>query len=143
VNAAIFIILVTSVYYIEIEDSACGLTYEQQNILFQPFLQADSSSYRKKGGQALVYGSNNGSQKERIYFLVIKEPLQDWEVNEISRDMLQNDHAINVIGDNTDLPELLNLGITAQNIIIIIISNRQHKINEDIHIITSPLVLIR
>jgi hypothetical protein len=80
-------------------------------------------------------------KKERIYFLVIKEPLQDWEVNEISRDMLQNDHAINVIGDDTDLPELLNLGITAKNIIII--SDRQHKINEDIHLITSPLVLIR
>jgi hypothetical protein len=38
---------------------------------------------------------------------LIKEQLQDWEVNIISRDLLQNDHAINVISDDTNLPELL------------------------------------
>jgi signal transduction histidine kinase len=36
--------------YIEVEDSGCGLSYQQQNILFQPFVQVDSSSSRKKGG---------------------------------------------------------------------------------------------
>jgi signal transduction histidine kinase/CheY-like chemotaxis protein len=39
--------------YIEVEDSGCGLTYEQQNFIFQPFVQADSTSSRKKGGTGL------------------------------------------------------------------------------------------
>lgn len=38
---------------IEVEDSGNGLTYEQQNILFQPFVQIDASSTREKGGTGL------------------------------------------------------------------------------------------
>lgn len=38
---------------IEVEDSGNGLTYEQQNILFQPFVQVDASSSREKGGTGL------------------------------------------------------------------------------------------
>jgi two-component system, sensor histidine kinase RetS len=38
---------------IEVEDSGNGLTYEQQNILFQPFVQVDASSTREKGGTGL------------------------------------------------------------------------------------------
>lgn len=38
---------------IEVEDSGSGLTYEQQSILFQPFVQVDSSSTREKGGTGL------------------------------------------------------------------------------------------
>jgi CheY-like chemotaxis protein len=68
---------------------------------------------------------------------LIQEQLQDWKVNIIGRDMLKYNHAINVISDNTNLPELLNLGIPAKNIIII--SDNQHTINEDINTITSPI----
>lgn len=39
--------------YIEVEDSGCGLTLEQQNVLFQPFVQIDGSSSREKGGTGL------------------------------------------------------------------------------------------
>lgn len=38
---------------IEVEDSGNGLTLEQQSILFQPFVQVDSSSSREKGGTGL------------------------------------------------------------------------------------------
>ncbi len=38
---------------IEVEDSGNGLTYVQQNILFQPFVQVDASSTREKGGTGL------------------------------------------------------------------------------------------
>lgn len=38
---------------IEVEDSGSGLTFEQQSILFQPFVQIDSSSTREKGGTGL------------------------------------------------------------------------------------------
>lgn len=38
---------------VEVEDSGNGLTYEQQNILFQPFVQVDASSSREKGGTGL------------------------------------------------------------------------------------------
>ncbi len=38
---------------IEVEDSGNGLTDDQQNILFQPFVQVDSSSSREKGGTGL------------------------------------------------------------------------------------------
>lgn len=38
---------------IEVEDSGNGLTFEQQNILFQPFVQVDASSSREKGGTGL------------------------------------------------------------------------------------------
>lgn len=37
----------------EIEDSGHGLTYKQQTLLFQPFVQIDSSSTREKGGTGL------------------------------------------------------------------------------------------
>jgi signal transduction histidine kinase/CheY-like chemotaxis protein len=169
--------------YIEVEDSGCGLTYQQQNILFQPFVQVDSSSSRKKGGAGLglaiskrltrlMQGDigvhslpgkgakfwftatikiiekerNNQffSDKSVCVLLTskyqetfIQEQLQDCKVNIIGRDMLKYNHAINVISDNTNLPELLNLGIPAKNIIII--SDSQHKINKDIQIITSPI----
>jgi signal transduction histidine kinase/CheY-like chemotaxis protein len=39
--------------YIEVEDSGCGLTFDQQSILFQPFVQVDASSAREKGGTGL------------------------------------------------------------------------------------------
>ena len=39
--------------YIEVEDSGSGLSKEQQDILFQPFVQVDSSSSREKGGTGL------------------------------------------------------------------------------------------
>lgn len=38
---------------IEVEDSGSGLSYEQQRLLFQPFVQVDSSSTRAKGGTGL------------------------------------------------------------------------------------------
>lgn len=38
---------------IEVEDSGNGLTHEQQSMLFQPFVQVDSSSSREKGGTGL------------------------------------------------------------------------------------------
>lgn len=38
---------------IEVEDSGNGLTHEQQSILFQPFVQIDSSSSREQGGTGL------------------------------------------------------------------------------------------
>jgi signal transduction histidine kinase/CheY-like chemotaxis protein len=169
--------------YIEVEDSGCGLTYQQQDILFQPFVQVDSSSSRKKGGTGLglaiskrltrlmqgdigvhslpgkgakfwftatikiVEKESNSqflSDKSVCVLLtseyqetLIQEQLQDWEVNIVGPDMLKYNHAINVISDNTNLPELLNLGIPAKNIIII--SDSQHKTNEDIHTITSPI----
>lgn len=39
--------------YIEVKDSGCGLTPEQQSILFQPFVQVDGSSSRSEGGTGL------------------------------------------------------------------------------------------
>jgi signal transduction histidine kinase/CheY-like chemotaxis protein len=169
--------------YIEVEDSGCGLTYQQQNILFQPFVQVDSSSSRKKGGAGLglaiskrltrlMQGDigvhslpgkgakfwftatikiiekerNNQffSDKSVCVLLtskyqetLIQEQLQDCKVNIIGRDMLKYNNAINVISDNTNLQELLSLGIPAKNIIIM--SDSQHKINEDIQIIKSPI----
>jgi signal transduction histidine kinase/CheY-like chemotaxis protein len=169
--------------YIEVEDSGCGLTYEQQNILFQPFVQADSSSSREKGGTGLGLaiskrltrlmrgdiGVHSSPEKGATFWFtaaikvikketknrffsdinvcvllssqyqetLIKEQLQDWKVNIISRGLLQYDHAINVISDNTNLPELLNLGIPAKNIIII--ANSSHKLDEAIQNISSPI----
>lgn len=38
---------------IEVEDSGSGLSYEQQDMLFQPFVQVDGSSSREKGGTGL------------------------------------------------------------------------------------------
>ncbi|MFT7261934.1 MAG: signal transduction histidine kinase/CheY-like chemotaxis protein [Glaciecola sp.] len=169
--------------YIEVEDSGCGLTYEQQNILFQPFVQVDASSSREKGGTGLGLAiskkltrlmqgdigvhslpgkgatfwftaaikviekeTNNRFFSDKSVCLLlsnkyqetlIQEQLQDWEVNIISRNMLQYDNEINVISDNANLPELLNLGILAQNIIII--SDSTHKLDEAVHTITSPI----
>jgi signal transduction histidine kinase/CheY-like chemotaxis protein len=169
--------------YIEVEDSGCGLTYEQQAILFQPFVQVDSSSTRKKGGTGLGLAiskkltrlmqgdigvhslpgegatfwftavikvieqeTNNRffSNKSVCVLLtskyqetLIQEQLQDWKVNIISRDMLQYHRAINVISDSINLPELLNLGISAQNIIIIADSSNQ--LDDTVHSINSPI----
>lgn len=168
--------------YIEVEDSGCGLTYEQQNMLFQPFVQVDASSSREKGGTGLGLAiskrltrlmqgdigvhslpgkgatfwftasvkviekeSNRFSRDKSICLLLssnyqeslIQEQLQDWKVKIISRNMLKYDNEINVISDNANLPELLSLGIPPQNIIII--SDSQHRINEHVHIITSPI----
>lgn len=39
--------------HIDIEDSGCGLTQEQQDKLFKPFVQIDASSSRSKGGTGL------------------------------------------------------------------------------------------
>ena len=38
---------------IDVSDSGCGLSVEQQNRLFQPFVQADSSTTRRFGGTGL------------------------------------------------------------------------------------------
>lgn len=43
----------TSHIQIDIEDSGCGLTQEQQDKLFKPFVQIDASSSRSKGGTGL------------------------------------------------------------------------------------------
>ena len=43
----------TSHIHIKIEDSGCGLTQEQQDRLFKPFVQIDASSSRSKGGTGL------------------------------------------------------------------------------------------
>ncbi|MGK0249730.1 MAG: signal transduction histidine kinase/CheY-like chemotaxis protein [Oleispira sp.] len=169
--------------YIEVEDSGCGLTYEQQNILFKPFVQVDSSCSREKGGTGLGLAiskklsllmqgdigvhslpgkgatfwftavikitekeTNNRFFSDKSVCLLlsskyqetlIQEQLQDWGINIISRHMLQYDNEINVISDNANLPELLNLGISTQNIIII--SDSTHKLDEAVRIVTSPI----
>lgn len=40
-------------FYFQVSDTGCGLTLEQQNRLFQIFVQADSSTTRKYGGTGL------------------------------------------------------------------------------------------
>lgn len=169
--------------YIEVEDSGCGLTYEQQNILFQPFVQVDASSSREKGGTGLglaiskkltrlmkgeigvhslpgkgatfwftasikVTKRENDNQlnsEQSVCLLLsshyqetlIKEQLQEWGVKTASRHMLKYDTEINVISDTSNLPELMELGVPAQNIIIV--SDHPHKINETVHIVSSPI----
>jgi CheY-like chemotaxis protein len=51
--------------------------------------------------------------------------------------MLKYDTEINVISDTAHLPELMELGVPAQNIIII--SDHPHKICEAVHIVSSPI----
>jgi hypothetical protein len=169
--------------YIEVEDSGCGLTYDQQNILFQPFVQVDSSSAREKGGTGLglaickklthLMNGNIGvhslpgkgatfwftaeidviekadndrfvCDKSICLFLsnsyqegILKEQLQDWDLQIVSRHLLKYDHEINVISDNSHLTELLELGIPAQNIIII--SDNPHKLDDAVHLVSSPI----
>ena len=169
--------------YIEIEDSGCGLTYDQQNILFQPFVQVDASSSREKGGTGLglaickkltqlmqgEIGVHSLPGKGATFWFtaaidiiersdpdrficdrsvciflsssyqesLIKDQLQEWDVKTVSRHLLKYDHEINVITNNSKLPELLDLGIPAQNIIII--SDSPHKIDDAVHLITSPI----
>lgn len=169
--------------YIEVEDSGCGLTYEQQNILFQPFVQVDASSSREKGGTGLglaickkltrLMQGNIGvhslpgkgatfwftaaievtekSDSDRFIcdksvciFLpssyqetLIKEQLQEWDVPIVSHHLLKYDHEINVISNNSNLSELLELGIPAQNIILI--PDDLEKINDAVHIMRSPI----
>ena len=169
--------------HIEVEDSGCGLTYEQQNLLFQPFVQVDASSSREKGGTGLglaiskkltrLMQGNIGvhslpgkgatfwftalikvtEKEDHSRFIcdksvclllsnqyqetLVKEQLQDWDIKIASRHMLKYDAEINVISDNANLPKLLELGIPVQNIIII--SDSQHKMDDAIHTITSPI----
>ena len=169
--------------YIEVEDSGCGLTYDQQNTLFQPFVQVDSSSSREKGGTGLglaickklthLMNGNIGvhslpgkgatfwftaeinsvekadndcfvCDKSICLFLsnnyqeaIIKEQLQDWNLQIVSRHLLKYDNEINVISDNSHLTELLDLGIPAQNIIII--SDNPNKFDEATHLVSSPI----
>jgi signal transduction histidine kinase/CheY-like chemotaxis protein len=169
--------------YIEVEDSGCGLTDEQQSILFQPFVQIDGSSSREKGGTGLglaiskkltklmqgdigvrsqlgkgatfwftaaikiikrsnsdhfiydksvcVHLSNSYQQS------LIKEQLQDWNINIVSHYQLKYDNDVKLISDNTKLPELLKSGIPAKNIIII--SNGANEIDNTVHKLTSPI----
>ena len=169
--------------YIEVEDSGCGLTYDQQNMLFQPFVQVDASSSREKGGTGLglaiskkltrLMQGNIGvhslpgkgatfwftaaikvtEKEDNNRFIcdksvclllsshyqetLIKEQLQDWEIKIASRHMLKYDTEINVISDNANLPELLDLGVPAQNIIII--SDNPHKFDDAVHVVMSPI----
>lgn len=173
--------------YIEIEDSGCGLTYDQQNMLFQPFVQVDASSTREKGGTGLGLaickklthlmqgdiGVHSLPGKGATFWFtaaikvvekpdsdrftcdksvciylsssyqetLIKEQLLDWDITIASRHLLKYDHEINVISDNSRLSELLELGIPAQNIIII--SDNQHKLDDAVHILTSPITPLK
>jgi len=68
---------------------------------------------------------------------LITEQLQEWNIEIVSRHLLKYDHDINVISNTSKLPELLELGIPAQNIILI--SDSHHKIDDAVHLVTSPI----
>lgn len=155
---------------IEVEDSGNGLTDEQQSMLFQPFVQIDSSSSREKGGTGLglaicnkltkLLGGNIGVRslhgkgttfwftakvnvidkgepidlsKTTIAIVLdngyqetlIKNQLQDWNASLTSRHLLKYEQDITIITNENHIHEILELGVSGKNIIIICNQNNE------------------